>query len=195
MDWDGVRAFLAAGWEIGAHTYSHPYLTKTETENVADIQMELEYPIFKIRQEIGVTPISFATPFGDYDDYVVHMIQAFYQSHLMIGQPKNGESGVNSSLGVDHYHVTRYPMDNGVDPQFICGKLRDLAAKKSDTWFVMVFHQLSKDDETERFAYSASKLETIASCAADLAAQKKIRTLTVKDALAVIPDGTGMATK
>jgi peptidoglycan/xylan/chitin deacetylase (PgdA/CDA1 family) len=36
LDWDGLAALQDAGWEIGSHTHSHPHLTQTSDDQLAE---------------------------------------------------------------------------------------------------------------------------------------------------------------
>lgn len=68
MSWDRVRELAAAGWEIGAHTCSHPWLTRIGDEQLA---FELSRSREVCAAEVGTPPTSIAYPYGDHDDRVV----------------------------------------------------------------------------------------------------------------------------
>jgi peptidoglycan/xylan/chitin deacetylase (PgdA/CDA1 family) len=65
MDWNGVRDWLAAGMEIGAHSLTHPDLTglsdRRLDEEVAGSRMMLE-------DRLGIPVGSFAYPFNLHDE-------------------------------------------------------------------------------------------------------------------------------
>jgi peptidoglycan/xylan/chitin deacetylase (PgdA/CDA1 family) len=64
MDWEGARAWLAAGMEIGAHSMTHPDLRRLDdarlTEEVTGARRRLE-------DRLGIPIASFAYPFNLHD--------------------------------------------------------------------------------------------------------------------------------
>jgi peptidoglycan/xylan/chitin deacetylase (PgdA/CDA1 family)/glycosyltransferase involved in cell wall biosynthesis len=67
------RAFVAAGWEIGAHTMSHPRLsTLPSSEAAAEISQSKTALETALQTEI----VSFAYPFGDLNDTVKNAVRA-----------------------------------------------------------------------------------------------------------------------
>lgn len=70
---DAVRALIRAGWEVDAHTYTHPDLT-----TVADPQLshELADARVQLRRTFGV-PVNFLCyPAGRYDAHVIEAARA-----------------------------------------------------------------------------------------------------------------------
>jgi peptidoglycan/xylan/chitin deacetylase (PgdA/CDA1 family) len=67
MSWDSLRALAASGWEIGAHTCSHPHLSRLDSEAIL---AELQQSRTICEQMLGVKCRSVAYPFGDADDRV-----------------------------------------------------------------------------------------------------------------------------
>ena len=71
MNWNEVRQLHKRGIAIGAHTVSHPVLSKLES---AELEKELSESKKRIEQELGATIDTLAYPFGtpqDYSDAVV----------------------------------------------------------------------------------------------------------------------------
>lgn len=65
-------AFIRAGWEIGAHTMTHPDLTKlSEQEALAEVFNSKK----AIESESGNTVQTFAYPFGFYDAKIKQLVQ------------------------------------------------------------------------------------------------------------------------
>jgi peptidoglycan/xylan/chitin deacetylase (PgdA/CDA1 family) len=56
------QAFVAAGWEIGAHTLTHPRLASLPAAAVAH---ELAASKAELERRLGAEVISFAYPYGD----------------------------------------------------------------------------------------------------------------------------------
>jgi peptidoglycan/xylan/chitin deacetylase (PgdA/CDA1 family) len=68
MSWDGVRELRDAGWEIGAHSHTHPRLTQVDDARLAD---ELERSRAICAERLGEPCRSIAYPYGDVDGRVV----------------------------------------------------------------------------------------------------------------------------
>ncbi len=68
LSWDELRSLADAGWEVGSHTRSHPWLTSLSDD---DLQDELRTSREQCEAELGGPCRSIAYPFGDHDDRVV----------------------------------------------------------------------------------------------------------------------------
>lgn len=68
LDWDGVERLHAAGWEIEAHTATHPDLRSCTDAQLAD---ELDASADEIGRRLGRRPRGFAYPYGYFDERVV----------------------------------------------------------------------------------------------------------------------------
>lgn len=67
LDWDALGRLAGEGVEIGAHTQSHPKLTRTTDAQLGD---EIAGSADAIAARLGRRPTSFAYPYGDVDDRV-----------------------------------------------------------------------------------------------------------------------------
>jgi peptidoglycan/xylan/chitin deacetylase (PgdA/CDA1 family)/glycosyltransferase involved in cell wall biosynthesis len=67
MDQAQKQAFVAAGWEIGAHTMSHPRLTTLPPVEVA---AEMQRSKTALETALQTEIVSFAYPYGDYNEDV-----------------------------------------------------------------------------------------------------------------------------
>jgi peptidoglycan/xylan/chitin deacetylase (PgdA/CDA1 family) len=67
LDWAGLAGLRDAGWEIGAHTHTHPRLTTVSAEQLRD---ELERSRSLCIEHLGGCT-SVAYPYGDVDERVV----------------------------------------------------------------------------------------------------------------------------
>ncbi|HEX4563408.1 MAG TPA: polysaccharide deacetylase family protein, partial [Solirubrobacteraceae bacterium] len=68
MSWAELRSLVAAGWEVGSHTCTHPPLTTLEDSALVD---ELERSKAECEQGMGADCTSLAYPYGDVDARVV----------------------------------------------------------------------------------------------------------------------------
>ncbi|SFQ60577.1 polysaccharide deacetylase family protein [Hymenobacter arizonensis] len=72
MDLAQKRAFVAAGWEIGAHTMSHPRLT---TLPLPEATNEIQRSKSELEAALQTEIVSFAYPFGDINDAVKNAVR------------------------------------------------------------------------------------------------------------------------
>ncbi|MGH2925994.1 MAG: polysaccharide deacetylase family protein [Solirubrobacterales bacterium] len=68
MSWEELAALADAGWEIGAHTRTHPYLTQLDDPALAE---ELEASRRDCEAHLDAPCRSFAYPYSDEDERVV----------------------------------------------------------------------------------------------------------------------------
>ena len=68
-----IRALLAAGWEVDAHTLTHPDLTAV---NDARLRQEVAGSRRSIRHRFGVPVNFFCYPAGRYDAHVIAAVKA-----------------------------------------------------------------------------------------------------------------------
>jgi peptidoglycan/xylan/chitin deacetylase (PgdA/CDA1 family) len=73
MDGRELRGLAGAGWEIGAHTDTHPHLT---TLDDADLERELSASRERVEQLVSGPCRSLAYPYGDFDGRVVAAARA-----------------------------------------------------------------------------------------------------------------------
>ncbi|MBU6490848.1 polysaccharide deacetylase family protein [Patescibacteria group bacterium] len=73
LSWDNLRALLDAGMTIGAHTRSHPYLTKITDPGM--LWKEIDGSKQKLEKKLNVPVSEFAYPFGQYNATVVAMVK------------------------------------------------------------------------------------------------------------------------
>ena len=62
LTWTEVKEMSEAGWGIGSHSRTHPYMSAIDDANLTQ---EILYSKLAILENIGVNPISFSYPYGD----------------------------------------------------------------------------------------------------------------------------------
>ena len=72
MTTEQKRAFVACGWEIGAHTLTHPKLPLLSDE---DAMYEICEGRDRIERELQTRVVSFAYPFGTYDERIKNLVK------------------------------------------------------------------------------------------------------------------------
>jgi peptidoglycan/xylan/chitin deacetylase (PgdA/CDA1 family) len=73
MSWEGLRSLVAAGWEIGSHTRTHPKLPSLSD---AELAAELEESKARCEEEVGQPCRALAYPFSAYDRRVMDAARA-----------------------------------------------------------------------------------------------------------------------
>lgn len=91
LGWDDLRDLQSAGWEIGAHTCSHPHLTQVPAEH---LEHELNASRRICTERLGVCT-SIAYPYGDVDARVV---EAARQAGYTAGASLPARWGAGSKL-------------------------------------------------------------------------------------------------
>lgn len=66
LSWDEVAGMLDRGWSVGAHTCTHPILTRVPTETVAT---EVGDSVGRVAEATGSPVLGFAYPNGQRDDF------------------------------------------------------------------------------------------------------------------------------
>ncbi len=113
----GVRRLVEAGWEIGAHTLTHPDLT---TLSDAELRRQLRAPREIIERLLGVSADFLCYPAGRYDERVVRAArEAGYVAATTV-EPGLARPG-------DPYRLARLRVDGGVGATALLRRLRALS--------------------------------------------------------------------
>jgi peptidoglycan/xylan/chitin deacetylase (PgdA/CDA1 family) len=78
---DQIKAAHAAGWTIASHGYSHARMTKLSWDQIHNELWLVEQAMIKI---LGVKPIYFRPPYGEYNDLLMSALaNRGYKSELL----------------------------------------------------------------------------------------------------------------
>jgi peptidoglycan/xylan/chitin deacetylase (PgdA/CDA1 family) len=113
----GVRKLLAAGWELDAHTLTHPDLT---TVDAARLKQEVAGSREAIRARFHVPVNFFCYPAGRYDDRVIAAVQQ--AGYLAATTPRYGLARPG-----DLYTLARVRVDGSGGARGFAAKLEALA--------------------------------------------------------------------
>ena len=81
LTWDHVREMLDAGWEVGAHTATHPKLAEVlSREGDTGVLVEVERPNAEYLEHLGFIPAHFAYPSGSRSQRTDELLAPFYRS-------------------------------------------------------------------------------------------------------------------
>ncbi len=167
MDWSDIALLAKKGWEIGAHTLTHPNLTTLSDD---EITRELETSNRELAAH-GYPLFTFASPFGAYDDRVLAIIKRYYTSHRTAWP-----NGVNT-LTPDPYNIISYGVTHDSKIEDINNLLSNL--QNNGGWVVFQLHHLTKKGDTVIEKYGTNLLEDIV----EQVHAKGMTVLTVSDAI------------
>lgn len=163
------------GWEIGGHSVTHPQLA---TDNLTDAQLAQE--VAGSRQALvdhGFDPVSFATPYGDYDNRALAEIAKSYASH-------RGFWDVDNNLWpFNDYLINNVQVQEGVTVAQVKAKIDDAIANKR--WIVLTFHDIRPNPSAnpEDYQYATNKLNEIAAYVKSKQDANQLKNVNVKDGL------------
>jgi len=180
MNWDQINILSNNGWEVGAHTHTHPYLTKITNKEVIH---ELDESI-KCFEEHGFHPISFASPYGNFNDEVIKEVEKRFQSHRTAWDVEGviNKKGLNQVR--DPFYISAFEL-KGTTTVNEAKEMVDIAVKNK-TWLVFFLHSVKTDGEIGRYEYSAEKLEEIVKYIVD----KGVEVLPLSNALRIKKGGS-----
>jgi peptidoglycan/xylan/chitin deacetylase (PgdA/CDA1 family) len=73
LSWEQLRHLIAAGWEVGSHSRSHPHLTRLPA---AEVAAEVEGSRQDCERGTGAPCISLSYPYGDVDERIIEIALA-----------------------------------------------------------------------------------------------------------------------
>lgn len=155
MTWEQIAQLRDTyGWEIGGHSAAHPMLA---TDNLTDAQLTQEIAGGKQAMvDHGISPTSFATPYGDYDNRVLAEIAKSYASH-------RGFWDVDPNVWPYNNHIiNNMQVQAGVSVASVQARIDQAVTNKE--WLVLTFHGIepTPSSDPEDYQYSAADLSTIA---------------------------------
>jgi peptidoglycan/xylan/chitin deacetylase (PgdA/CDA1 family) len=168
MTWDELETLRADGHEIGGHSLDHKNIDGLDAQElrrqVCDDRLDL--------QDRGFEPLSFAYPYGGYDDPARTMVQECgYLSARAIG------AGPEDIPPADPFTLRAYPYIVS-DTSF--SKLQRYVAgtrKEGGGWLILIFHHVC--DACNYFAVHPDALHRFIAWLAEEQAQGRVQVSTV----------------
>jgi peptidoglycan/xylan/chitin deacetylase (PgdA/CDA1 family) len=68
MTWEDLKAIQGEGIEIGNHTHSHSYFLNNKNNKINFFRADIQTSRNLIHQNLGIVPLIFAYPYGEFDD-------------------------------------------------------------------------------------------------------------------------------
>lgn len=100
MNWTQLKEIMKANVEIGNHTHTHAYfLNEDETTRYTTFENEINESQKIITENLGVKPILFAYPYGEFDEQMKNVVRKL-----------NFQCGAAQYSGVLYYETDRYQL-------------------------------------------------------------------------------------
>ena len=113
LTWNDVRRLRSEGVEIGAHSATHPILSKIERDG--DLAREFEECARRIREELGAPPTHFCYPNGQPSDIDARCVAAARRSGFRLAVTTT--RGLNPP-GAHPFLLKRLSVEPGLDPLY-----------------------------------------------------------------------------
>lgn len=167
MSWSQIKELQNKyGWEIGSHSYSHPLMT---TLSSSQLKKEVE----KSKEDLvknGINPVSFATPYGDYDNNVIAAIAKEFAIH----RPFHDRQA-NNVYPYNNYLIYVQSVEKTTTIDQVKAWVDN--AKATNTALVLVFHEIVSSKASDQYDVTESMLKQIA----DYAKSSNVKTTLIKD--------------
>jgi peptidoglycan/xylan/chitin deacetylase (PgdA/CDA1 family) len=155
MTWEQINQVKNTyGWEIGAHSVSHPQLA-TEGLTAAELEAEINGSKQTLAAN-GHTATSFASPYGDYSNDTLAVIAKHFSSHRGFHDLDNNVWSYND------YVINNMQVQAGVSVNAVKSRIDEAIA--NNHWLVLTFHDVndSPNSDPEEYEYSTANLAAIA---------------------------------
>lgn len=169
MTWTQVQDIQNSyGWEVGGHSVTHPLMTE-----ISAAQLETE--VRQSYQDLvanGINPVSFATPFGDYNNNVVAQIAKYYEAH----RPFHDRQYSNDEPW-NRYMIYLKSVEKSTTTAQVKTWIQE--AKQNKSWLVLVFHSVVNGAAQDEYDTPVAQLHEIA----QYVQSNNMRVATVRDML------------
>jgi peptidoglycan/xylan/chitin deacetylase (PgdA/CDA1 family) len=109
LSWDDLRTLASMGWEIGAHSRTHPDLTRLGDRALDD---QVLGPKLALQDRLGEAVRAFAYPYGRYDARVQEHVQAVYAAACTTKMGIAGQTSDRCALErIDMWYFSRAGLD------------------------------------------------------------------------------------
>ncbi len=132
MTWAQLRALAAEGFDVGAHTRTHPILSRVAPEH---LRVEIDGCREQMERELGLPVRHFAYPNGRREDYTAETVAAVAGAGYVAAVTTVAGGNTPSTPSLELRRIVARPEDlarfagsvSGFDEIWARGKLRSLA--------------------------------------------------------------------
>jgi hypothetical protein len=162
MSWTQVKQLQNAGWEIGSHTVTHPYLASSDaTDGQPNVltPSQVVTELTKSKSDLaaqGINATAFSTPYGDYTNATLAQIAKIYTSHRGFADQNTNNWPFND------YLINNMQVQAGVTVAQVKAKIDTAIANKQ--WLVLTMHDIkvNASSNPDDYEYSTANLDKIA---------------------------------
>lgn len=157
MSSESLKDFVSAGWELGGHSIVHDDMTLMGIE---EITKNLVEPKEVIEKETGVEVVTFASPFGNYNDILLAEVSKYYKAHVNAWGPADGE---NHWPSMDPNNINRYTVRSTDSVDKLCSMIENIT---EDEVYAFVLHDIVEEEpkEDRPFDVTVATLEAMLDC-------------------------------
>lgn len=174
MNWNQVEiTHNVYGWEIGSHALNHTSLVNLDPSELlwevlgADLELRLH----------NVVAASFASPYGDFNEDVIDVVQSTHTSHRGTWSHDPGQvAGVHDLADIDPFSISAHVVRHSDTPRELTDKI--MRAYEKGQWLVLCFHGIVTEEPIE-YQYAKSDFEQVLKFIAD----QGIPTATISEAI------------
>ena len=93
LDWDKLADLQRQGWEIGSHAHRHIHLARYDEIEQHGV---IEKSLLEIKDNLGITPVSFAYPYGSYNQTTTKVLKRLGIRYAVTTVPARRENDVRT---------------------------------------------------------------------------------------------------
>lgn len=160
-----IKDFVAAGWEIGAHTINHDNLVTLENWQIEE---NMIVPQSSLREWSDSEVTAFSSPFGSFNDTVIRFAEVTYNSHV---NAWSDAAGLNTLENFDLFNIHRLDTHNA-SVESVCETVATLG---DDNFYVIIFHKI--DNSGSDYSLTPKDFDAILDCVGD----SDVQVVTVSD--------------
>lgn len=153
LTWEQLKYLQNEGWEIGSHSCRHIHLSRYP---VAEQEESILLSIEEIRHNLGIEPISFAYPYGDYQPATKNILKSCGIKYAVTIKQA---TSLRFSETTDCFELQRVSLGGGKRRHYI----RNLSRLAKATGTGAVIKGLIKTIQTKLIS-SADKTDLVAQC-------------------------------
>ena len=150
-----LNQFVDAGWELGTHSIDHKDMSKMD---IRDLRDNLFEPLVELKKLTEYDVISFASPFGSYNDQVLISTPRYYKTHSNAWSDTNGSNYWGS---LNRYNINRWTIRISDTSADVCKRISELA---DDEIFVIAFHDIVLENSGREYDVTIDTLRDILDC-------------------------------
>lgn len=151
-----VRKFAEAGWEIGSHGVYHDDMTTVTPERLNE-NLDVSRQVLSAFHEENV--VSFASPYGAFNDHTVAEIKKQYKNHVNAVNGWDDKHGMNYAETFDPYNINRIDITADTTAEQVCKKVNTLP---DNSLYVILFHHITNDEG--KYNTTPEKFKNIIDC-------------------------------